>query len=69
MKKTNNTKEVKTKKDLTGLRRAVYIVAFASMLSITAYFGIMVDTPDKTQLVLGGLAGLSAVHYFILAIK
>ena len=57
------------KRDLAGLRRATYIVAFACMLAIGAYFYIMVDSPDLAQKVLGTFGLASAVHYFVLAIK
>lgn len=69
MKKNNNTKPEKKSKDFTGLRRAIYIVAFACMLAIGAYFYIMVNQPDLGQRVLGGFGILSAIHYFVLAIK
>lgn len=68
-KQTNEPKAPKQKKDLSGLRRAIYILAFACMLSIAAYFGIMVDSPDTAQKVLGVFGLGSAVHYFVLAIK
>lgn len=69
--KTTNEalKSKKNTKDFTGAKRAIYIVAFACMLSIAAYFGIMVSNPDMGQKVLGGFALASAVHYFFLAIK
>jgi len=70
MSKTNKNepKAPKQKKDLTGLRRAIYILAFACMLSIAAYFGILIDSPDKGQLVLGSFGLASAIYYFFRAI-
>ena len=64
-----STKAPKQKRDFTGVKRAIYILAFACMLSISAYFGIMVSNPDLGQKVMGGFALASAVHYFVLAIK
>lgn len=70
MKKNKTTSnEPKKSKDFSVLRRAVYIVSFACMLAIGAYFYIMVDTPDLTQKVLGSFAVASAINYFIQAIK
>lgn len=63
------TKEAKKSKDFSVVRRAVYIVAFACMLAIGAYFYIMVDSPDLTQKVLGAFSVASAINYFVLAIK
>lgn len=68
MKSTKQIKEKKSK-DFTGLKRAVYIVGFACMLAIGAYFYIMVSNPDMGQKVLGGFGIASAIHYFVLAIK
>ncbi len=67
--KNNNNKPEKKSKDFTGVKRALYILAFACMLSIAAYFGIMVSDPDMGQKVLGGFALVSGIHYFVLAIK
>lgn len=69
--KTTNEalKSKKNTKDFTGVKRAAYIVAFACMLSIAAYFGILVSEPDTGQKVLGGFAVISAINYFIQAIK
>lgn len=66
---TKSTKEPKSKKDFTGVKRAIYILAFACMLAIAAYFGIMVSNPDMGQKVLGSFAIVSAIHYFYLATK
>jgi hypothetical protein len=69
MKKQEAVKSTKKTKDFTGVKRAIYIIAFACMLSIAAYFGIMVSNPDMGQKVLGGFALASGIHYFFLAIK
>ena len=68
-KTTSSPTKEKKSKDFTGLVRALYIVAFAAMLSIGAYFFVMVSSPDVTQKVLGGFAILSGVYYFLKAIK
>lgn len=74
MSKTNKTtneapKSTKKTKDFTGVKRAAYIVAFACMLAIGAYFFIMVSNPDVAQKVLGAFGIASAIHYFVLAVK
>ena len=72
MTKQNNKAEApkaKKNKDFTWIRRSAFIMAFAAMLAIGAYFFVMVSTPDLSQKILGGFAILSSMYYFVQAIK
>lgn len=69
MSKSKKVTKVKEPKDYTRLIRMGYILAFAGSLSISSYLAIMINNPDKTQLVLAGVSTLNAVYFFIKATK
>ena len=73
MAKSNNKQKTTTPKSNKAFKvyakRLAFIVMFSGSVAISAYFLILVSSPDLGQKVFGIFSAVSAVYYLIQAIK